>query len=46
MVVLTKKACRISMEEIGEKIERTTKAKGIDVDKLMDEAIEWVRKSK
>jgi AbrB family looped-hinge helix DNA binding protein len=44
--ILIKKLGKLSIEEIGEKIEMTTKEKGIDVDELVDEAIEWVRKSK
>lgn len=36
----------VSIEEIAEKIEDQTKQERIDVDKLVDEAIEWVRRSK
>ena len=44
--ILLKKLERLSIEEIGEKIERTAKGKRIDVDKMISEAIEWARKSK
>jgi AbrB family looped-hinge helix DNA binding protein len=44
--ILLKKLGELSIEEIGEKIEMTAKEKGINVDKLIDEAIEWARKSK
>jgi len=42
--ILIKKMERLSIEEIGKKIDKITKEKGIDVDKLIDEAIEWARK--
>ncbi len=44
--ILIKKLEKMSIEEIGEKVEGVVKGKGIDVDKLIDEAIEWARKSK
>ena len=44
--ILLRKTEEVSIEEIAEKIERHTKEECIDVDKLVDEAIEWVRKSK
>lgn len=44
--ILIKKLEKLSIEEIGEKIEVIAKEKGIDVDKLIDEAIEWARRSK
>jgi len=44
--ILIKKMERLSIEEIGEKVDKVTKEKGIDVDKLIDEAIEWARKSR
>jgi len=44
--ILLKKIGEISLEEIGEKIERVAKDKETDVDKLIDEAIEWARKPK
>lgn len=37
------KMSKLSMEEISEKIESTTKKKGINVDKFVSEAIEWSR---
>jgi AbrB family looped-hinge helix DNA binding protein len=44
--VLLKKIKKASIEEISERVERTSKRKGINVDKLILEAIEWARKSK
>jgi AbrB family looped-hinge helix DNA binding protein len=44
--IIIKKLEKVSIEEIGEKVETTAREKGIDVDKLIDEAIEWSRKSK
>jgi len=44
--ILIKKMERLSIEEIGERVDRTAKEKGIDVDKLVGEAIEWARKSR
>jgi len=44
--ILIKKLEKMSIEEIGEKVEGVVKEKGIDVDKLLDEAVEWARKSK
>lgn len=44
--ILIKKLEKLSIEEIGEKVEVIAKEKGIDVDKLIDEAIEWARRSK
>lgn len=44
--ILLKKLEKLSIEEIGEKIEETAKGKGVDVDKLISEAIEWTRKPK
>jgi len=41
--ILIKKLESLSMEEIGERIEATAKKKGIDVDKLIDEATKWAR---
>jgi len=43
--ILIKKLEKLSIEEIGERIEVIAKEKGIDVDKLIDEAIEWARRS-
>jgi len=44
--ILLRKTEEVSIEEIAEKIENQTKRQGIDVDKLVDEAIEWARRSK
>jgi antitoxin PrlF len=35
----------LSVEEIGERVEKAAREKGIDVDKLISEACEWARKS-
>ncbi|MEM3519701.1 MAG: AbrB/MazE/SpoVT family DNA-binding domain-containing protein [Candidatus Hadarchaeales archaeon] len=39
------KKLEVSAEEIGERMEKTIREKGIDVDKLISEALEWARKS-
>ena len=44
--ILLKKMEKLSIEEIGEKIERAAREKGINVDNVISEAIEWARKSK
>jgi len=44
--ILLRKAEEISIEEIAEKVEGKTEENCVDVDKLLDEAIEWARRSK
>ena len=44
--ILFKKLTKLSIEDISGKMEETTKKSGIDVDKLVAEAIRWARKSK
>jgi|YelNatPaOPRAMG01_1025707.scaffolds.fasta_scaffold405411_1 antitoxin PrlF len=44
--IVLKKMEMLSIGEIGERIERTAKEKGIDLDKMISEAVEWARKSK
>lgn len=44
--VLLKKIEQVSIREISEKVEKTAKEKGINVDELISEAIEWARRSK
>jgi antitoxin PrlF len=44
--ILLQKAKEMSIEEIAAKIEPYTKKAGVDTDKLVEEAIEWARKSK
>lgn len=44
--ILLRKTEEISIEEIAEKIENQAKQERIDVDKLVDEAVEWARRSK
>jgi len=43
---MKKKVEKLSIEKIGEKIEAVAKEKSINTDKLINEAIEWARKSK
>jgi len=44
--ILLRKTEELSLEEIAERIDKTVKEEGIDVDKLVAEAVEWARKSK
>ena len=44
--IVLRKTKELSIDEIAEKIEKTTKDECIDVDKLVAEAVEWARKSK
>ena len=44
--LVLRKAEEISIEEIAEKVEGKTEENCVDVDKLLDEAIEWARRSK
>ena len=44
--ILLKKTKEPSLEEIANRIDKVVKEKGIDVDKIVAEAIEWARKSK
>ena len=44
--ILLRKTKELSLEEIGERIDKVVKEEGIDVDKLVAEAVEWARKSK
>ncbi|MGA3112518.1 MAG: AbrB/MazE/SpoVT family DNA-binding domain-containing protein [Candidatus Bathyarchaeia archaeon] len=44
--ILLRKTKKISIEEIANKIEKTTSEEPIDVDTLVAEAVEWARKSK
>ncbi|MDI6806917.1 MAG: AbrB/MazE/SpoVT family DNA-binding domain-containing protein [Candidatus Aenigmarchaeota archaeon] len=41
-----KKLKGVSIEEISERIEQVARRKGIDLDRIISEAIEWARKSK
>ena len=41
--IILKKARKLSLEELSEKIGNITKREKIDVNKLMDEAIRWAR---
>jgi len=44
--IVLRKTKNLSLEEIAERIEKVTKEEGIDVDKLVAEAVDWARKSK
>jgi antitoxin PrlF len=44
--ILLRKAQETSIEEIAKKVEDETKENCINIDELLDEAIEWARKSK
>jgi antitoxin PrlF len=44
--ILLRKAKVSSLQEVGERIDKVVIAEGIDVDKLVAEAVEWARKSK
>jgi antitoxin PrlF len=44
--ILLRKTKELSLDDIAENIEKVTKEQGIDVDKLLAEAVEWARKSK
>jgi len=44
--ILLRKAKEASIQEIAESIGKVAKEECIDVDKILDEAIEWARRSK
>jgi antitoxin PrlF len=44
--IVLRKAKQVSLDDLGERIDRVVKQEHIDVDKLVAEAIEWARKSK
>ena len=44
--IVLRKTKKLSIDEIAERIEQVAKDEGIDVDKLVAEAVEWARKSK
>jgi len=44
--IIIKKLEKLSIEEIAERTETAAKEKGLDADTLIDEAVEWARKSK
>jgi AbrB family looped-hinge helix DNA binding protein len=44
--IVLRKAKQVSIDDLGERIDRVVKEEHIDVDKLVAEAIEWARKSK
>ncbi len=44
--IIIKKLGKLSIEEIAERTETAAKEKGLDADTLIDEAVEWARKSK
>ena len=44
--IVLRKAKQVSLDDLGERIDKVVKEEHIDVDKLVAEAIEWARKSK
>jgi len=44
--ILLRKAKALSLDDLGERIDKVVKEECIDVDKLVAEAVEWARKSK
>jgi antitoxin PrlF len=44
--ILLRKAKEPSLDDIGRRIDKVVKEEGIDIDRLVDEAVQWVRKSK
>ncbi|MGO8806448.1 MAG: AbrB/MazE/SpoVT family DNA-binding domain-containing protein [Candidatus Bathyarchaeia archaeon] len=44
--IVLRKAKELSLDDLGERIDKVVKEECIDVDKLVSEAVEWVRKSK
>ncbi|RLF04835.1 MAG: hypothetical protein DRJ64_06370 [Thermoprotei archaeon] len=44
--ILLKKLEELSVEEISERIEKTVRKMDIDVDRLIEEAIEWSRRQR
>jgi antitoxin PrlF len=44
--ILLRKAKEPSLDDIAERINKVVKDEGIDIDMLVAEAVEWVRKSK
>jgi AbrB family looped-hinge helix DNA binding protein len=41
--IILRKAKKLSLEEISEKMEKIAEKEKIDIDKLIDEAIRWAR---
>ena len=44
--IVLRKAKEVSLDGLGEQIDKVVKEECIDVDKLVAEAVEWARKSK
>lgn len=44
--ILLRKTKQVSLDDIAERIDKVVKEEGIDVDKLVAEAVDWARKSK
>ena len=44
--IVLRKTQELSLDEMAERIDKVTKEEGINVDKLVAEAVEWARKSK
>lgn len=41
--IILKKTKKLSLEEVSERIEKVAERGKVDVDKLIDEAVEWAR---
>jgi AbrB family looped-hinge helix DNA binding protein len=44
--ILLRKTKELSLDDVGERIDKVVKEERIDVDKLVAEAVAWARKSK
>ncbi len=44
--IVLRKTKEMSMDDIARKISKTIREENVDVDRLVDEAVEWARKSK
>lgn len=44
--IVLRKTRELSLDEVADRIDNVTRQEGIDVDKLVAEAVEWARKSK
>ena len=44
--ILLRKTKKLSIDDLAEKLEAQTLKQNIDVDELIDEAVEWARRSK
>lgn len=44
--ILLRRAKALSLDDVGRRIDKVVQEEGIDVDRLVAEAVEWARKSK